>query len=90
MPGHDVLGCFVYRILDDHRAIRAAAVPGQTGVVIGGGLLGPEAASVLRLLGMRAQVVEMAPRLMSLQVDTEGGRLLPPPTPAPSGIAPRS
>lgn len=46
------------------------------GVVIGGGLLGLEAAGALRELGMRTHVLEIAPHLMPLQVDAEGGRLL--------------
>ncbi|ASU82023.1 FAD-dependent oxidoreductase [Nocardiopsis gilva YIM 90087] len=76
VPGHDLPGCFVYRTLDDVDAIRAAAVPGRPGVVIGGGLLGLEAANALRLLGMRPYVVEMAPRLMPMQVDEGGGQIL--------------
>nr|WP_308424700.1 FAD-dependent oxidoreductase [Longimycelium tulufanense] len=76
VPGHDAPGCFVYRTIDDLDAIRAAAVSGRPGVVIGGGLLGLEAANALRLLGMRPHVVEMASRLMPLQVDDGGGRVL--------------
>ncbi|MET8682027.1 FAD-dependent oxidoreductase [Streptomyces sp. NPDC004647] len=76
VPGHDLAGCFVYRTFDDLDAIRAAAAPGRPGVVIGGGLLGLEAANGLRLLGMRPHVVEMAQRLMPLQVDEGGGRVL--------------
>ncbi|MCI2417250.1 nitrite reductase large subunit NirB [Saccharopolyspora sp. K220] len=76
VPGHDLDGCFVYRTIEDLDAIRAAAVEGRPGVVIGGGLLGLEAANALRLLGMRAHVVEMAPRLMPLQIDEGGGQVL--------------
>ncbi|MGW3469893.1 nitrite reductase large subunit NirB [Saccharopolyspora sp. NPDC000995] len=76
VPGHDLDGCFVYRTIDDLDSIRAAATEGKPGVVIGGGLLGLEAANALRLLGMRAHVVEMAPRLMPLQVDEGGGQVL--------------
>jgi nitrite reductase (NADH) large subunit len=47
-----------------------------TGLVVGGGLLGLEAARALRLLGLAVHVVEMAPRLMPLQVDDGGGALL--------------
>lgn len=46
------------------------------GLVVGGGLLGLEAARALRLLGLAVHVVEMAPRLMPLQVDEGGGALL--------------
>jgi nitrite reductase (NADH) large subunit len=79
IPGKDLDHCFVYRTLDDLDAIREAAEaaePGAAGVVVGGGLLGLEAANALRLLGMTPHVVEFAPRLMPLQVDEGGGALL--------------
>ncbi|HXT90609.1 MAG TPA: nitrite reductase large subunit NirB, partial [Trebonia sp.] len=80
VPGHDAPGCFVYRTLDDLAAIRtaAAAATGNpaTGVVIGGGLLGLEAANALRLLELAPHVVELAPHLMAVQVDEGGGALL--------------
>ncbi|MGC9542838.1 FAD-dependent oxidoreductase [Streptomyces sp. UG1] len=76
VPGHDLPGCFVYRTVEDVAAIRAAAVPGRDAVVVGGGLLGLEAANGLRLLGMRPHVVEMAPWLMAQQIDEGGGRVL--------------
>ncbi|MGK3205564.1 nitrite reductase large subunit NirB [Amycolatopsis sp. MEPSY49] len=81
VPGHDLPGCFVYRTIEDLDAIRAAAVdkPGRgrrSAVVIGGGLLGLEAAKALRDMGLSPHVVEMAPRLMPLQVDEGGGSLL--------------
>jgi len=74
VPGHDRANCFVYRTIEDLDAIRAHG--GGNGVVIGGGLLGLEAANALRLMGIRPQVVELAPRLMPLQVDEGGGALL--------------
>ncbi|MFD9970355.1 NAD(P)/FAD-dependent oxidoreductase [Streptomyces sp. NPDC059011] len=76
VPGHDLPGCFVYRTVEDIEAIRAAAVPGRPAVVVGGGLLGLEAVGGLRLLGMRTHVVELAPWLMSQQIDARGGRVL--------------
>ncbi|MDQ4008511.1 MAG: FAD-dependent oxidoreductase, partial [Actinomycetota bacterium] len=76
VPGHELPGTFVYRTIEDLDAIRDAATEGRDGVVIGGGLLGLEAANALRLLGMRPHVVEMAPRLMPLQVDEGGGQVL--------------
>jgi nitrite reductase (NADH) large subunit len=80
VPGHDLPGCFVYRTIEDLDAIRAAAQkPGRgrrAAVVIGGGLLGLEAAKALRDMGLSPHVVEMAPRLMPLQVDEGGGSLL--------------
>lgn len=78
MEGSDGPGCFVYRTLDDLDAIaRAAADPAvQRGTVIGGGLLGLEAANALRNLGLETDVVEFAPRLMPVQLDDGGGRAL--------------
>ncbi|MEV4440149.1 nitrite reductase large subunit NirB [Streptomyces sp. NPDC049577] len=76
VPGHDAEGCHVYRTLDDVTAIRARAAGARAGAVIGGGLLGLEAAGALRALGLQTHVVEFAPRLMALQVDDTGGALL--------------
>ncbi len=66
----------VYRTLDDLDAIRAAASGAKRGVVVGGGLLGLEAANALKSLGLEAHVVEFAPRLMPVQLDSEGGAAL--------------
>ncbi|MFP3447279.1 nitrite reductase large subunit NirB [Pseudomonas sp. SIMBA_067] len=66
----------VYRTLDDLDAIRAAAAGARRGVVVGGGLLGLEAANALKSLGLEAHVVEFAPRLMPVQLDGEGGAAL--------------
>ncbi|WP_262283069.1 nitrite reductase large subunit NirB [Micromonospora sp. MA102] len=74
--GTDLPGVFVYRTLDDLAAIRAHAEGRRTGAVIGGGLLGLEAANALRLLGLDTSVVEFAPRLMPVQVDEAGGAML--------------
>ncbi|MFD4429860.1 nitrite reductase large subunit NirB [Nocardia sp. NPDC058497] len=79
VPGHDLPECFVYRTLDDLDGIRAAAEaagPGAHGVVVGGGLLGLEAANALRLMGMTPHVVEFAPRLMPAQIDDGGSSVL--------------
>ncbi len=79
VPGHDHDRCFVYRTPSDLDGIRAgaeSAAPGAAGVVIGGGLLGLEAANALRQLGMTPHVVEHNQRLMPLQVDEGGGRVL--------------
>ena len=82
VPGHDLPACQVYRTLDDLDAIRAGArralEAGGTGagVVIGGGLLGLEAANALRHFGLQTHVVEMMPRLMAQQIDEGGGALL--------------
>ena len=76
VPGHDRVGCFVYRTIEDLEAIRAASAQAKSGVVIGGGLLGLEAAKALKDLGLDTHVVEFAPRLMAVQVDEAGGRVL--------------
>ncbi len=76
IPGADRPGCFVYRTLDDLDAIRAASAKAKCGVVIGGGLLGLEAAKALKDLGLETHVVEFAPRLMAVQIDDAGGSLL--------------
>ncbi|AMD00835.1 nitrite reductase large subunit NirB [Halomonas chromatireducens] len=76
IPGNDREGCLVYRTLEDLDAIRAMAETANTGVVVGGGLLGLEAANALRGLNLDTAVVEFAPRLMPMQVDSEGGELL--------------
>ncbi len=76
VPGHDRSGCFVYRTIEDLEAIRAGASTARVGVVIGGGLLGLEAARALRELGLETHVVELAARLMALQVDEGGGAML--------------
>ncbi|KKF03511.1 nitrite reductase large subunit NirB [Mycolicibacterium obuense] len=83
IPGHDLPLCHVYRTLDDLDAIKtyaqravAAHSDDAAGVVIGGGLLGLEAANALRGFGMTPHVVEMAPRLMAQQLDEAGGALL--------------
>ncbi|MDG4828482.1 nitrite reductase large subunit NirB [Solwaraspora sp. WMMD1047] len=75
-PGGLRPGVFVYRTLDDLAAIRAYAEGRRVGAVIGGGLLGLEAANALRLLGLATHVVEFAPRLMPVQVDDAGGAML--------------
>jgi len=66
----------VYRTLDDLDDIRAAAKGNRRGVVVGGGLLGLEAANALKSLGLEAHVVEFAPRLMPVQLDPDGGAAL--------------
>ncbi|MET7948651.1 nitrite reductase large subunit NirB [Micromonospora sp. NPDC005324] len=76
VAGTELPGVFVYRTLDDLAAIRAYARGRRVGAVIGGGLLGLEAANALRLLGLSTDVVEFAPRLMPVQVDQAGGAML--------------
>lgn len=74
--GRDLPGVFVYRTIDDLDAIRAYARGRATGAVVGGGLLGLEAARAIQGLGLRSGVVEVAPWLMPRQLDEGGGAML--------------
>lgn len=76
VPGADRKDCFVYRTIEDLEAMQEAGARSKSGVVIGGGLLGLECAKALRDLGLNAHVVEFAPRLMAVQVDDSGARVL--------------
>jgi nitrite reductase (NADH) large subunit len=76
IPGLNAPHVYVMRTLEDCERIRAAVTPGAPAVVLGGGLLGLEAASGLRALGALPTVVHMAPALMEMQLDAEGGRAL--------------
>jgi nitrite reductase (NADH) large subunit len=76
IPGADGIGRFVYRTIEDLEAIATFAVGRTRGAVIGGGLLGLEAAGALAALGLETHVVEMAPRLMPQQLDDDGAALL--------------
>jgi len=88
VAGADLPGAFVYRTLQDVRALEAwvqdrvsrlaplAPQPPMRGVVVGGGLLGLEAAGALHGMGVSTTVVEFAERLMPLQVDEGGGAAL--------------
>lgn len=76
VPGHDRDNCFVYRTIEDLEAISTAGKNATIGTVVGGGLLGLEAAKALRDMGLQTHVVEFAPRLMAVQVDDGGGKVL--------------
>ncbi|MEU5154947.1 nitrite reductase large subunit NirB [Glycomyces sp. NPDC021274] len=76
MEGADLEGVFVYRTIEDLEAIKAHSEGRRHGVVIGGGLLGLEAANALKLLGLETQIVEFAPWLMARQLDEAGGGIL--------------
>lgn len=76
IPGNEQPHIHPYRTIEDLDAINASAQCSQVGVVIGGGLLGLEAANALTTLGLTTHVVEFAPRLMAVQLDADGGALL--------------
>ncbi len=76
IPGNDQPHCLVYRTIDDLHDIEASAKCSEVGVVVGGGLLGLEAANALKEAGLETHVVEFAPQLMAVQVDEAGGELL--------------
>ncbi|GGP61156.1 nitrite reductase large subunit NirB [Saccharothrix coeruleofusca] len=85
VPGRDLPGCHVYRTIEDLDGIRATVEAAhdpakrqgrRAGMVLGGGLLGLEAANALRGMGISPHVVELGPRLMPLQVDEGGAGLL--------------
>jgi len=76
IPGTNQQGVFVFRTLDDCAAISNYAQECDSAVVLGGGLLGLEAARGLVSHGLDVTVVEMAPHLMIQQLDPTGGALL--------------
>ncbi len=76
VAGRERSHCFVYRTIEDLEAMQAAGAASRSGVVVGGGLLGLECAKALRDMGLRTHVVEYAPRLMAVQLDEGGGRVL--------------
>ncbi|PLR45950.1 nitrite reductase large subunit NirB [Chimaeribacter arupi] len=76
IQGADTQDCFVYRTIEDLNAIEACARRSKRGAVVGGGLLGLEAAGALKNLGVETHVVEFAPVLMAEQLDRMGGEQL--------------
>ncbi len=76
IPGHDRENCFVYRTIEDLEAMSAAAKIAKVGAVIGGGLLGLEAAKALQDLDLKTHVVQFSPRLMAAQLDDGGAKML--------------
>ncbi|HVZ89896.1 MAG TPA: FAD-dependent oxidoreductase [Polyangia bacterium] len=69
-------GVFVYRTMDDCTRMRAHARPGDSAVVLGGGLLGLEAAKVLADRGLHVTVIHASKTLMNAQLDELGGEML--------------
>ncbi len=76
LPGIDKQGVFVYRTIEDLERIIAYGGTVGKAAVIGGGLLGLEAAKAAYDLGLQTHVVEFAPRLMPRQIDDAGSRVL--------------
>jgi nitrite reductase (NADH) large subunit len=76
IEGLDKDGVFTFRTLDDTRALLDRAGPDTHAVVIGGGLLGLEAARGLQVQGCRVTVVHLMATLMERQLDPDGGRYL--------------
>jgi nitrite reductase (NADH) large subunit len=77
IPGIDKEGVFVYRTIEDLELIKAGAENAKNGAVMGGGLLGLEAAKALIDLGIQeTHVIEFAPRLMPRQIDSAGSGML--------------
>jgi nitrite reductase (NADH) large subunit len=76
IPGTDLGGVHVYRTLDDIDAIRRDSLSAFSAVVIGGGLLGLEAAEICKKKGLRTTIIERATHLMACQLDSAAGQLL--------------
>src|SRR5436853_610593 len=76
VPGVDKTGVFVYRTIEDLENIIRFAGHSKRCAVIGGGLLGLEAAKAAFDLNLETHVIEFAPRLMPRQVDDKGSQIL--------------
>lgn len=76
LPGIDRKGVFAYRTIEDLEAITAFSRHASSAAVIGGGLLGLEAAKACLDLGLATTIIEMAPRLMPRQLDDKGAAVL--------------
>ena len=76
IKGSETQDCFVYRTIEDLNAIESCARRSKRGAVVGGGLLGLEAAGALKSLGVETHVIEFAPMLMAEQLDHMGGEQL--------------
>ena len=77
IPGVEKKGVFVYRTIEDLDLIKAYSASAHSGAVLGGGLLGLEAAKAMIDLGMPSvAVIETAPRLMPRQIDRGGSEIL--------------
>jgi nitrite reductase (NADH) large subunit len=75
VPGHTLPGVLTFRDLNDVNALQRA-LPGSRAVVIGGGLLGVEAACGLAKRGLAVTLIHIMPRLMERQLDARAAALL--------------
>ena len=75
-PGIELPGCFVYRTIDDLNRMLDWAPSARRAAVIGGGLLGLEAAKAVLDMGLETHVIEFASRLMPRQLDDRGSQIL--------------
>lgn len=76
IPGVEKNGVFVYRTIEDLERIIERGKKSKSAAVIGGGLLGLEAAKAAHDLGLKTHVIEFAPRLMPRQIDDAGSKIL--------------
>jgi len=76
VKGSERKECLTYRTIDDLGEIKSDSQSSKIGVVVGGGLLGLEAANALLNLGLETHVVEFAPGLMGVQLDDGGSKML--------------
>lgn len=76
IPGSEQAHCLVYRTIEDLQTITASATESAVGAVVGGGLLGLEAAHALQSLGLKTHVLEFSSGLMARQLDAGGAQLL--------------
>jgi len=76
LPGADLKGVITFRDIHDVEEMLANGGQGQSAVVIGGGLLGLEAANGLNIQGMNVSVIHLMPTLMERQLDETAGNLL--------------
>lgn len=75
IKGYEKKGVYVLRDLEDGKKIKEEMKHAKNAVVVGGGLLGLEAAWEMKNAGMNVSVVELVPNLLSLQLDKEGSEL---------------
>ncbi|MBL4885012.1 MAG: nitrite reductase small subunit NirD [Planctomycetaceae bacterium] len=76
VPGIDKKGVFVYRTIEDLKRIIEYGANSKTAAVLGGGLLGLEAAKAVMDLGLETHVIERNPQLMPQQIDQDGSDIL--------------